>query len=357
MAVTDAELIDLLARLSDAKSPSGFEDEVVDIAREFCHGWATVEVNSLLDVIITPGNVSPDKPTLMFDAHGDEVGGMVQSIHAGGTMNFVELGHFAPGTLAGQDVWVRTTRGTWIRGVIGVKPPHFWSAAERAEGAAPLTLDVGATSKADAIEHFGIGIGEPIVPATDFTYDETTGIAIGKAFDCRVGVCALLLALRELATRDDLPVNVIGCISAQEEMGERGVGAAARQVKPDAAFLFEGCPADDTFTPADEIQTALRRGPMFRYFDRCMITNPRYQRFVLGVAAACDLPAQTAVRTGGGTNGGVLHQLDIPSVVAGIPCRYIHAGTAICAVEDIRTAARMGIAVAERLTPEVLASF
>ncbi len=354
MATTDTELIDLLARLSNAKAPSGFEDEVVDIVREFCSGWANVEVNSLLDVIITPCNVVPDKPTLMFDAHGDEVGGMVQSIHAGGTMNFVELGHFAPNTLAGQDVWVRTTRGTWARGVIGVKPPHFWSAAE---GAAPLTLDVGATSKTDAIERFGIGIGEPIVPATDFSYDEVTDIAIGKAFDCRAGVCTLLLALRELATRDDLPVNVIGCISAQEEMGERGVGAAARQVKPAAAFLFESCPADDTFTPADEIQTALRRGPMFRYFDRCMITNPRYQRFVLGVAKRCGLPVQTAVRTGGGTNGGVLHQLDIPSVVAGIPCRYIHAGTAICAVEDIRTTVDVAIAVAEGLSPETLASF
>lgn len=357
MAYSDRELIDLLARLSNAKAPSGFEDEVVDIVREFCDGWATVEVNSLLDVIITPSNASSDKPTLMFDAHGDEVGGMVQAILAGGTMNFVELGHFAPSTLAGQDVWVRTTRGTWARGVIGVKPPHFWSAAEHAKGSAPLTLDVGATSKVDAVERFGIGIGEPIVPATDFSYDEASGIAIGKAFDCRVGVCALLLALRELAAREDLPINIVGCISAQEEMGERGVSAAARQIKPAAAFLFEGCPADDTFTPADEIQTALRQGPMFRYFDRCMITNPRYQRFVLSVAQRRGLPVQTAVRTGGGTNGGVLHQLDIPSVVAGIPCRYIHAGTAICAVEDIRTTVSIAIAMTEGLSPEALASF
>ncbi len=357
MAITDTELIDLLARLSNAKAPSGFEDEVADIARAFCADWADVEVNSLLDITITPRNCAPDKPTLMFDAHGDEVGGMVQSILSGGTMNFVELGHFAPGTLTGQDVWVRTKRGSWVRGVIGVKPPHFWSAAEQAAGKAPLTLDVGAVSKQDAVERFGIGIGEPLVPATAFSYDEQTGIAIGKAFDCRAGVCALLLALRELAQRDDLPVNVVGCISSQEEMGERGAAAAARSIAPAAAFLFEGCPADDTFTPKDEVQTALRQGPMFRYFDRCMITNPRYQRFVLNVADQCGLPVQTAVRTGGGTNAGVIHQLDIPCVVAGIPCRYIHAGTAICAVVDVRAAAVWGIAVGVRHTPDALASF
>ena len=354
MHADDAELIDLLARLSNAKAPSGFEDEVVDIVRAFCADWANVEVNSLLDVIITPHTVDADKPTLLFDAHGDEVGGMVQAIHAGGTMNFVELGHIAPGTLAGQDVFVRTGAGAWIRGVVGVKPPHFWTATERADGKAPLTLDVGATSKQDALERFGARIGEPFVAATTFSYDEQRDIAIGKAFDCRAGVCALLLALRELAQRDDLPVNVIGCISAQEEMGERGIGAAVRAIEPAAAFVFEGCPADDTFTPADEIQTALRKGPMFRHFDRCMITHPRFQRYVLRVAQSRGLPAQTSVRTGGGTNGGVIHQLDIPCVVAGVPCRYIHAGASICAPQDIRAAADIAIAVAEDFSPSAI---
>ena len=63
------------------------------------------------------------------------------------------------------------------------------------------------------------------------------------------------------------------------------------------------------------------------------------------------------MREGGGTNGGVVHQLDIPSVVAGIPCRYIHAGTSVCAPADIVSAAEIAVAVAERMTPEVLASF
>ena len=88
-----------------------------------------------------------------------------------------------------------------------------------------------------------------------------------------------------------------------------------------------------------------------------MITHPRYQRFVLHVAEAAGIAVQTSVREGGGTDGGPVHQLDVPCVVAGVPCRYVHAGTAICRVDDVRAAAEVAVAVAERLTSEVLAGF
>ena len=331
MNVNNDELAALLGALSNAKAPSGFEDETLAVAREFCEGWATFDENTLRDGFITPKNFTGQKPVLMLDA--------------------------PPGTLAGQGVWVRGTDGSWVRGVIGVKPPHFWTEAERASGKAGMILDVGARSREEAIERFHMGMGEPFVPDTAFSFDAERGVAFGKAFDCRAGVCSMLLALRELAGRDDLPVDVVALISAQEEVGERGVAAAARHFSPAVAYLFEGCPADDTFTPADEIGAALGKGPMFRYFDVCMITHPRYQRFVLDVAAEKNLPAQTSVREGGGTNGGIVHQLDIPSVVAGIPCRYIHAGTSVCDPADIVSAAEIAVAVAERLTPEVLRGF
>lgn len=357
MNINETEVAELLGALSDAKAPSGFEDETLAVVREFCEGWARVEENTLRDGLITPRSFTGEKPVLMLDAHGDEVGGMVRAIHANGTMSFVELGRFSPGALDGQDVWVRATDGSWVRGVVGVKPPHFWSEAERAAGRGSLVLDVGATSREDAVGRFDMGMGEPFVPATSFSFDGRTGVAYGKAFDCRAGVCAMLLALRELSHRDDLPFDVVASVSAQEEVGERGVAAAARHFSPAAAFMFEGCPADDTFAPADEVQAALRRGPMFRYFDRCMITNPRYQRFVLRAAAEAGLSVQTSVREGGGTDGGPVHQLDVPCVVAGVPCRHVHAGTAICALKDVRTTAEVAVAVVERLTPEVVAGF
>lgn len=357
MELDRSETVGLLGSLSNAKSPSGFEDETVEVVREFCEGWASVETNSLMDALITPNNFTGKKPVVMLDAHGDEVGGMVRSIRSNGTMSFVELGRFSPHVLAGQDVLVRGTDGVWRHGVVGIKPPHFMSKAEAAAGDSPMILDVGATSKEDATERFHMGMGEPVVPATSFCYDDQTGIAFGKAFDCRAGVTAELLALRELSRRDDLPFDVVASVSSMEEVGERGVAAAIRHFKPQVAFMFEGCPADDTFQAPDDIQTALRHGPMFRYFDCCMITNPRYQRFVLKCASEAGLACQTSVREGGGTDGGPAHMMDVPSVVAGVPCRYVHAGTAICALDDVEETARVAVEVVSHLTVEVARSF
>lgn len=282
---------------------------------------------------------------------------MVRSIRSNGCMSFVQLGRFAASVLPGQDVYVRDTLGGWVRGVVGVKPPHFMSDAERASGKTEMILDIGATSKEEAVDRFHMGIGEPVVPATDFSFDPSTGIAFGKAFDCRAGVAAMLLALRELSTRDDLPFDFVAAVSSMEEVGERGVTSSVRHFDPVVCLMFEGCPADDTFTAPDDIQTALHQGPMFRYFDVCMITNPRYQRFVLKTAADAGLRCQASVREGGGTDGGPVHQLDIPCVVAGIPSRYIHAGTSICAIDDVLETANIAVAVAERLTADVVANF
>lgn len=375
MDIDRNEVIDLLERLSNARSPSGFEDETVEVVRDFCAGWATVEENTLRDALITPirGGVSgmpgtetpapahspsAPRPRVMFDAHGDEVGAMVKSIRSNGTMDFVTLGRFPEGALAGQDVLVKNAEGEWLHGTIGIKPPHFMSAQERSGAVrAPLILDVGATSAEELRRSFGVRIGAPVVPATRFTCDRACGIAVGKAFDCRAGVAAMLLALRELARHDDLAVDVVASVSAQEEVGERGVVAAARHFDPQLAFMFEGCPADDTFLAPDESQAELRRGPMFRHFDRCMITNPRYQRFVLDVADRSGLSYQESVREGGGTDAGPVHLLDVPCVVAGVPCRYVHTGTAICAIEDIEECARVAVEVVRALTPEVIAGF
>ena len=96
---------------------------------------------------------------------------------------------------------------------------------------------------------------------------------------------------------------------------------------------------------------------MFRHFDRYMITNPRYQRFVLDAAEAAGLRVQESVREGGGTDGGPVHLMDVPCVVSGVPCRYIHTATSICAIDDVIESARVAIEVISRMTPEVICGF
>lgn len=360
IAFEDAEVVNLMGKLSNAKSPSGFEEETLAAVKEFCEPFADFERNSLMCGFIKPKNFSGTKPVVMLDAHGDEVGLMVKSIHADGTLTFINLGGFSGGSTIGMEVLVRTTEGNWVRGVVGAKPPHFMTPAEREAGLAgmELKIDVGATSKQEAIEKFHMGVGEPVCPATTFHYQPEQRMMFGKAFDCRAGVAAMLLAMRELS-KLDLPFDVVASVSAQEEVGERGVASAVRHFNPSVCFMFEGAPADDTFGNPDDAQCCVNQGPMFRYADRCMITHPRYQRFVLDAAKQAGLPAQGAVRVGGGTDGGIAHLMDngIPCVVAGVPCRYIHSNCAIASIDDVMNTARVAVASVAALTPEVVAEF
>ena len=159
---------------------------------------------------------------------------------------------------------MRNSEGKYLPGVIAAKPVHFMSASEKASAGAAdissLSIDIGAVSAKDAAENFKIRIGEPVVPDVTLEYDEEHDLMFGKAFDCRIGCAALIETLRRL--RDEkLDVDVVGVLSSQEEVGERGMKVAVNHIKPQIAICFEGCPADDTFTEPYAVQTAFKKDP------------------------------------------------------------------------------------------------
>ena len=298
----------------------------------------------------------------MLDAHSDEVGFMVHSIKPNGTLRFVELGGWNTNSLPSSKVLVRNRDGAYIPGVIAAKPPHFMSAAERNGGnnisIQNLVIDIGAVSDQDAIENFGIRIGEPIISDVKFEYDEAHDIMIGKGFDCRIGCAALLETMRRLAN-EQLNVDLVGVLSSQEEVGERGVHVAVNKVKPQIALCFEGCPADDTFTEPYAIQTALKKGPMIRFLDRSVICSPRYQRYTLDLAEKNHLAIQSSVREGGGNNGAIINtSMDgIPVIVVGVPVRYIHTHYGISSYYDFEATVQLAMAVVKSMTKEIIESF
>lgn len=352
----------LLENLSNAKSPSGFEDETLAVARHFLGDRFHVEEDSLRNLYIYRAVHSGQKPVLMLDAHGDEVGFMIHSITPFGTLRFVGLGGWSLGTLPGSKVLVRNADGAWVPGVIAAKPPHFLSKEERAKNQmaeiSQLVIDIGARSEEEAVRDFHIRIGEPAVADVHYARDTEHDLCFGKAFDCRIGCTALLSVLEALGDKD-LPVDVVGVLSSQEEVGERGCKVAVNRVEPDIAIVFEGCPADDTFGEAYAMQTRLKNGPMLRFMDVSVICNPRFQRAALDLAAARGIPVQASVREGGGNNAAVIQaQLKgAPAIVMGVPVRYIHAPLGIASGADLEATIQLALAIAQNLTPEKIASY
>ncbi len=343
--------------LSDAFGPSGFEEDVAEIVKEELKGIGTPERDSMLNhrMILNPENKGPK---VMLDAHLDEVGVIVQAVKPNGTMRFLTLGGWSAPNLAGQAFRLRNRDNAIVKAAVAAKPPHFSTAAERN---APVTvdsmvLDCGSTSKQETEEYFGLGIASPGVPDINAVYDEKNGLFYGKAFDCRIGVAAEIQTLLELQGKE-LPCQVQAAFSTQEELGDRGVYANYKALQPDVLICFEGCPADDTFSEPYMIQAAMRKGVMLRNFDVMMLTNPRFQKFAVTLAKELGIPVQEAVRSGGGTDAGRIHTEGVPSIVIGVPVRYIHSGSCWCTFEDYRAAVDLAKALCERITADVAASF
>ena len=352
----------MLQELTDAPGASGYEEEVVAVARRWAEPIGRIEEDFLRNLYIHRKENTGNKPVLMIDAHSDEVGLIVQAIKPNGTLRFLELGSWNKNALPSSKVLVRNALGEYIPGIIAAKPVHFMSSAEKnAENGldvSAMVIDVGATSYEDAVNNFHIRIGEPVVPATKFAYDEAHGLLYGKGFDCRIGCAVMLEALRRLEGKE-LPCDVVAVISTQEELGPRNSKVTVHRVHPDIAVVMEGCPADDTFAEGYMIQTALKKGPMFRHMDISAICAPRYQRWALDLAAKKGIPVQEAVRQGGGNNSASIQTawVGAPAIVEGIPVRYAHATNCISACDDFDAGVDMLIALLENITEDVIRSF
>ncbi len=347
--------VKLIEALSNAYGAPGFEDDVVKVVKEY-KGDLSMEVDTLMNTYLRMDQ--SDKPfTVMLDSHMDEVGFMTQYIDDKGLIHFIPLGGWIAHNIPAHLVMIKNCDGEYIEGVVSSKPPHFMSEAERN---APLTIDnltidVGASSYDEVINDFKIIPGCPIVPAVTFKYNEKNKVMRGKCFDNRLGCAAIIQTLNALKN-EDLAVNVVGALAVQEEVGTRGAVVTARTIKPDLAIVFEGTPADDSFSSEYMAQSVLGKGPQVRHRDNSYIGHHRFIKFARDIATKNNIPFQDAVRKAGGTNAGSIHLSNegIPVLVLGTPSRYIHTHYSYASSVDFENTVKMAAEVIKELTPDIV---
>lgn len=350
----------MIGDISNANGAPGFEDEVVKVLRGYAEGLGELKEDSLRNFYIYRKENRGGRPVVQLDAHSDEVAFMVQAIKPNGTLQIIPLGGWVTSNIPAHKVWVRNADGEYIPGIVASKPPHYMTEAERKAPLeiSSLSVDVGAVSMEDAVQNYHIRIGEPIVPDVTFRYDEAHDLMVGKSFDCRLGCAQILAALKELAG-EELNVDLVGACASQEEVGTRGSVITSRVIHPDLAIVFEGCPADDTCVEPYMVQTAIKKGPMLRHIDARMITNPRYQRYALDMAAKKGIPVQDAVRSAGSTNGASIHLSGegVPTIVIGIPVRYAHTHYGISSYADFENGVKLACEILRDMNEEKIKSF
>jgi len=354
-----SKTLELLKRLGEAHGAAGSEDSVRRIFREEL-GGLTIQPDRMGNLFCEKPGLC-DRPRIMLAAHMDEVGFAVQSITKTGLIKFSPLGGWWPHTLLAQRVRILTRAGSEILGIIGAKPPHFLQEAERDRlmKLDDMFIDVGAGSREEVLVELGIRLGDPIVPLSPFTPLSRPDLFVCKALDDRIGVALTIQLIQELESRDH-PNTVVAVATVQEEVGVRGAQTAAFTAKPDAAIVLEGAPADDfPGTSEEEQQGGLGRGAQIRLLDPSAIMNRRMVDLALHLAQTHQIPHQLAVRKSGSTDARAihLHGAGIPTMVLGVPARYIHTHNSILNVQDYASALDLTLKLLMAMDSKTVESF
>ena len=346
--------MEMFGRISDAFGPSGFEEDVVRVIAQYCKDYH-VKNDAMNNLYVTLPGAGEDKPVVQLDAHTDECGFMVHSVLDNGALSIVMLGGFMLNNLPAHSVIIRTRSGKRVRGIIMAKPVHFMTKGERENpnlAIETMYVDVGATSREEAENVFGVHAGDPIMPEVSFSYDAEHDLCFGKAFDNRAGCACIVETLNKLyPVRSELPVQVVGAFAAQEEVGMRGATVTAQVVRPDLAIVFEGSPSDDFFFSATQAQGRMKQGVQLRLLDNSYVSNPVFIDFARSLAQELGIPYQEAVRRGGSTNAGKISLTNraVPVLVLGVPSRYVHSHYNFCAGADMDAATELAAQVIRRL--------
>ena len=347
----------MFGRISDAFGPSGFEEEVIRTIAGYC-GKFEVKNDAMNNLYVRMPGKQEEKPVVQLDAHTDECGVMVQTIHDNGCLGIIMLGGFVLTNVPAHTVVIRTRSGKKIRGITTSKPVHFMNEKERASQSLDIEtiyVDIGATSRKEAEEVFGVSVGDPMMPDVQFAYDEEHEICLGKAFDNRAGCACIVDTMNRLyGERENLAVNVVGAFASQEEVGTRGAAVTAQVVKPDMAIVFEGSPSDDFYFSATQAQCRMKGGVQIRRLDKSYISNPAFMEYAIELAGKYGIPYQETVRRGGSTNAGKISLTNkaVPVLVLGVPSRYVHTHYNFCAKADLEAAVDLAVQVIREMDEE-----
>lgn len=333
------ESLQFLRNLIETPSPSGFEQPVQRVVREYAAPYADeikTDVHGNVIAVKNPGGY----PRIMLAGHCDQIGMMIQHITEDGYLYFAAIGGIDPAIMPGIPVHIHNDRGC-IRGVIGRKPIHLLSAGERDKrlDLADMFIDIGAKDREEAAALVDIG------DAATFDLQFETllnGLVAGPGFDDKVGSFVVMEALR-LIGKKKLDCAVYAVSTVQEELGLRGARTAAYGIDPQAGIAIDvthgsdypGCDCKKTGECKLQSGPTIARGPNI---------NPVLGKLLQKTAQDKKIPWQPEPEpraTGTDANTMQISRAGVATALVSIPNRYMHTPVEVVALEDLENAAKL----------------
>ena len=329
----DSQARAFLVRLLETPSPSGYEQPIQSLVREYLGRHADSVVTDAHGNVIGAKNATAPLRMLLA-GHCDQIGLIVQYVDADGYISVQPIGGWDPIQLVGARVTVWTASGP-VPGVMSRKPIHLLTEEERKQvpKMKDLWIDIGATDKADCESVVRVG---DCVTFELKVQELRNGRACSVAMDDKIGLWTVLEAFRRAAAAGPLPGALFVASTVQEEIGLRGAQTSAHGVDPHVAIAVDVTHATDcpTIDKKSEGDVALGKGPVVF---RGPNMNPHVVDRLLAAAKAGEIPVQLGASgraTPTDANALQTTRSGVATGLVSVPNRYMHSAVEMVSLED-----------------------
>jgi putative aminopeptidase FrvX len=332
-----------LMTLLDIPGAPGHEWRVRNAIRSALPEWAQKKavVDSAGNLIVAIG---PDRDSVAFVAHTDEVAFEVDRILGDGSVTLTRKGGVIPSAWEGQPALLSfdpDASGVTAEALRGVFVPRD---SARVKSPPRLTAWFGLDSA--ALVARGVRTGSAITGLKRAVRLAGTRIT-GRASDDRSGSVALLNAIRKIDPKT-LKHKVVFVWTTGEEGGLLGAkvfaanhGAALTRVYAIDTFVSSDTPLElPTFAFAP-----LGKGPVLRGLDDGSVAPRAERERVIRAARAAAIPLQLGT-THGSTDGSAIGAYGPPNLGLSWPGRYSHTPGEVLDLRDVEALGRLIAALA-----------
>tara|TARA_B110000046_G_scaffold29074_1_gene30324 strand:+ start:6355 stop:7407 length:1053 start_codon:yes stop_codon:yes gene_type:complete len=324
--------IPLLKEICEIAGAPGYEQRIRDyVINEVTPLVDEIKVNNMGNVYaIKKGKGSK---RVMVGAHMDEIGFIVKHIDENGFVRFHTLGGFDPKTLTSQRVIIHGKED--VMGAMGAKPIHLMSPEERNKPAKTEEYFIDLGMKKEQVEKL-VEVGNPITRYSELM--EMGDCVNCKAIDNRISVYILIETLRLLKDKE-VPFDIYGVFTVQEEVGIRGANVSAMDIQPDFGFGLDTTIAYDLpGASAHEKITSLGEGTAIKIMDSQTICDYRMVAYMKKIANENKIKWQPEILPAGGTDTAGIQRMNNGGSISGavsIPTRHLHQTIEMAHKEDI----------------------
>jgi endoglucanase len=335
----DERELAFLEDLLTAPSPSGYEQPVQKVVRDFAGKFADdvrTDWHGNVIAAVNPGG----SPRIMLAGHCDQIGLMVKYIDDRGYLWVDSIGGWDIQMLIGQNLVVWGRNGA-VPGVIARKAIHLLSADDRKKvpELKDLWMDIGAKDRDEARQ--AVAVGDPVTFELGFRRLRNN-LAAAPGMDNKVGAWVVMSALEQVA-RESPAAAVFAVSTVQEEIGLRGAQTSAFSIDAQLGIAVDVTHATDcpTLDLKQFGEVSLGLGPMLY---RGPNVNPIVHQQLVELAQRLEIPVQSGGLSRAASNDANVMQVSRGGLATGIvaiPNRYMHSPVEVVSLSDLTHAARL----------------